>query len=290
MMYLGAENCQPDLTQAQVAILPVPFEFTTSYGTGTKKGPEAIIAASPYLEFYDEELDFEPWLSGIYTAEPVPCHGRVNDILEQVSHTAQEIVKQNKFLITLGGEHTISAGLYTGIHKQFDELSVLQLDAHSDLRDTYEGDKYSHACVMRRIWEINPNIFQLGIRSLCAEEKRFISDQNIKLKYAQELHEHGFSAEIFGQLRKNIYLTIDVDFFDPAVIPSTGTPEPGGFGWVETMDFLRKLFSRKNIVAVDVVELSPNKNHTHADFTVAKMIYKIIGYYLTGKGLVNEES
>jgi agmatinase len=279
MNFLGPENCSNDIRNAGVVILPVPYEFTTSYGKGTRKGPEAIIAASPYLEFYDEELDSEPWLEGVYTDSIINCAGRPEQILSEISARVNGLIRQEKLVITLGGEHSVTLGAYQGVHPECKDISILQLDAHSDLRDSYEKSRFSHACVMRRIWELNRDITGVGIRSQSIEEREFVRENKIKMIYAHQIREKGFEDHIIGRLCDSVYLTIDVDFFDPSIMPSTGTPEPGGFYWNETLNFLNRLFEEKNIIGIDVVELSPNKYHAHADFMIAKLIYKLIGFY-----------
>ena len=245
--FLGETNSVNSIDQAKVIILPIPFEFSTSYGKGTIAGPRAIIEASPFLEFYDQELDFEPWKAGVFTTPNIELRSTPEHALAQITEVVQGLLTKNKFLIAIGGEHTISYAIYRAFDKQFKELSVVQLDAHSDLRNEYEGSRYSHACVMRRIWELNPNIVQIGIRSLCIEERQFIGENNINTFYAHDLVQSGFGEEIFKKLRKNVYVTLDVDFFDPSLMPSTGTPEPGGFEWYETIRFLQTLFFEKKI-------------------------------------------
>jgi agmatinase len=178
----------------------------------------------------------------------------------------------------LGGEHSISNAVHQAVYDLYPDISVLQFDAHSDLRDTYEGSKYSHACVMRRIWELNKNIVALGIRSQSREERDLITDNNISVYYAHHLYGKPFPPEIISKLGENVYITFDVDFLDPSIMPATGTPEPGGFFWAETLGFIKKIFEKKNVVAVDLVELNPISGLLHPDFLVAKLVYKIIGY------------
>lgn len=281
MTFLGYENSVTDPESARVIILPVPFEHSTSYGKGTESGPQAIIDASPYLEFYDEELDNEPWLNGVFTAPAVECTGKPEQVMDKITAGVAQYDDDRKLIIALGGEHSVTFGLYRHYHDKYKDLSILQLDAHSDLRDIYEGSAYSHACVMRRVWELNRNIVSVGIRSQCREERDFVVDHNIKMHYAHQIAKNGLNASIIEQLSSNVYLTIDVDFFDPNVIPATGTPEPGGMLWYETLEFLKILFQTKNVVGIDVVELSPHPGHSHADFTVAKLVYKLIGYYFS---------
>ncbi len=276
--FLGIENSVENIDDAQTAIIPVPVEYSTSYGTGTANGPESILRASPYLEFYDEELDFEVWKSGIYTAPAVKGKNTSDAWVKVIEQVVSSYLTQSKFLVILGGEHSISYPAHEAFYKKYPDISVLQLDAHSDMRDLYEGSKYSHACVMRRIWERNKSIVSLGIRSQCIEEREFIKENDIRIYYAHELQHGKFPINILDYLGENVYITIDADFFDPSIMPSVGTPEPGGFFWYETLSFLKQLFETKNIVGLDVVELSPIKNLNHPDFFLAKLIYKLIGY------------
>jgi len=276
--FLGKEKCVDKIEDANTIIIPIPLEYSTSYGKGTARGPEAILNASPYLEFYDEELDCEVWKTGIYTApainvsaDPVVCLSRIGDMVTSY-------LKEEKFIIALGGEHSLTSAVHEALYNKYPGISVLQFDAHSDLRDSYEGSKFSHACVMRRVWEKNNNIVGIGIRAQCLEEKQFISENRIPIYYAHELYDKEFPLNILDTLNEDVYITFDTDFFDPSIMPAVGTPEPGGFYWYETLSFLKKVFEHKNVVGMDIVEFSPVKNLTHPDFFLAKFVYKLIGY------------
>lgn len=283
MKFLGTEYSVNTVDKAAIIILPIPYEFSTSYGKGTKNGPRAIIKASPYLEFYDEQYRIEPWREGIFTAESITPDETPQSTLQSITRVVSSLIDRNKFIISLGGEHTISYGIYRAYHGRFKNLSVLQMDAHSDIRDQYEGTKFSHACVMRRIWEMNSQIVQVGIRSQSIEESNFISKNRIRIMYAHQLYQYGFNKRILEALGENVYITLDVDFFDPSLVPSTGTPEPGGFQWYESMAFLERVFTQKNVVGMDIVEYSPIKNLIAPDFMMAKLIYKLIACYLIGR-------
>ncbi len=278
MNFLGIESKYSTYVDSRSLILPLPYEQTTSYGSGTKNGPQAILDASAYVELYDEELDGEVYRTGIHTAPGLDFSGNVEQDFDHITETVQRYLADNKFIVILGGEHSISFPIFRAFNEQFENLSILQLDAHSDLRESYEDSIYSHAAVMRRIFELNRNILQLGIRSQCVEEAQFIREQKINTHFAHELNQTGFQKKLIEPLSENIYLTIDVDFFDPSVMPSTGTPEPGGFLWYETLAFLKKVFKQRNVVGFDVVELSPIQNLVHPDFFAAKLIYKLLGY------------
>jgi agmatinase len=254
----------PNFEEAKVAILPVSYEKTTSYKKGTKNAPKLIFKASNELELYDEELENEPYKVGITTLNEVKT-------LEEL-----EKIQTDKFLIAVGGEHTISLPLVKK-HNQ-ENLSVLQIDAHADLKDSFENNKMSHACVMRRISEFNNNITQVGVRSLEKQEHEFIKENNIKTFFMKDLvYNKNYIQDILGTLKENVYLTIDLDALDPSIVPDVGTPEPGGLRWYQLLNLLKQLFKEKNVVGVDIVELCPNKQ-TNSDYIVSKLIYKIIGY------------
>jgi len=278
MNFLGIKLQDSSYTESPSVILPIPYEQTTSYGSGAKNGSQAILDASAYVELYDEELESEVYRTGIHTAPALDFTGNVDQDFDYISSAVQKYLEDNKFIVSLGGEHSISFPIFRAFNDHFENLSVLQLDAHSDLRESYEDSIYSHAAVMRRIFELNRNIIQLGIRSQCIEEAQFISEQKINTHFAYELSQSGFQETLIEPLKENVYLTIDVDFFDPSIMPSTGTPEPGGFLWYETLNFLKTVFIQRNVVGFDVVELSPIKGLVHPDFFAAKLVHKLLGY------------
>ncbi len=267
------------LDEAQVVILPVPYEYSTSYGKGTALGPDAIIAASPYLELYDEETDSEPWRAGIYVAPPVDVRGSAEQVMTNIENAIAKYLDMGKFVVPLGGEHSVSNGVYRAFHSRFGNLSVLQFDAHSDLRESYQDSIYSHASVMKRIWDLNKRIVQVGIRAQDIEERNLIVQNGIKTFYAHQVRHDGLHQGIIDELSDNVFITFDVDYFDPSIMPSTGTPEPGGFLWQETLDFLKMVFQQKNVVGCDVVELAPVDGLSHPDFMTSRLVYKMIGYW-----------
>ncbi|MDA8106616.1 MAG: agmatinase [Nitrospiraceae bacterium] len=275
------------LERSRVAVLPVPYEHTTSFGKGTASGPGSILEASGQVELYDEELDAEIYTltGGIATLKPLAPGGNDAVAVESIRKNVNGLIEKDKTVVCIGGEHTISIGSARAYSERYQDLSVLQLDAHSDLREEYEGNRYSHACVMARVYEFNKNIVQAGIRSQCREEADFIRQKQIKTFYAFDLRGRRYSADryawhdaVIGSLRENVYLTIDCDFFDPGLMPAVGTPEPGGFGWQETVSFLRRLSGCRRIVGFDITELSPIPGLIHPQFVMAKLIYKLIGY------------
>lgn len=273
-----------ELESSEFVILPVPYEQTTTFKTGTKEGSQAIIHASKEVETFDEELMQETFKVGIHTLEEMEITANgPQEMVEKVYKIAKELVDMNKRVVLLGGEHTVSIGLVKAESEKCENLSVLQLDAHADLRESYQESKYSHACVMRRIREIAPFV-GVGIRNLSLEEHRFVQKKKIDLFFAKDLmKDDGWIDRVLSKLSENVYLTIDLDFFDPSIMPSVGTPEPGGLLWNQTLGLLKKVADQKNIVGFDCVELCPIPGLVAPDFLAARLVYKIIGY------IVNKE-
>jgi len=282
--FLGIGSKHSSYPHSQIVIVSAPLEKTVSYGKGTAAAPKAILKASHYVEFYDEETKRELCFEkGICTLASLNFNKiRVDESLNKTYKLVKEILEDNKFVVTLGGEHTVSYAPVKVHLEKYPRLSVLQIDAHSDLRDTYEGTKYSHACVMARVAEHTKNIVQVGIRAQAAEEAEFIKKNKINTFYARDIRQNklgrDWKKKVLSKLNKNVYITFDVDGLDPSVIPATGTPEPGGLMWDETMDLLKLVGKERNIVGFDVVELAPNKHHTASDFITAKLVYKILNY------------
>jgi agmatinase len=286
--FLGLPDEWSGLERSRVVILPLPYEHTTSYGKGTVRGPEEILKASRYLELYDEELDSEAYRStnGIATCPSINFGPDCVDseAVEAIRAGVSALIGQGKFVVCIGGEHTVAVGAAQAHTQFFDDLTVLQLDAHSDLRQEYEENPYSHATVMARIYDFNRNIVQVGIRSQSAEEATFIKDNSINTFYDAGIRlgrydrgKKNWQDAVIGCLTGKVYITIDCDFFDPALMPAVGTPEPGGFGWHETVDFLRRIAENRQIVGFDVNELAPVPTLFHPQFIVSKLIYKLIG-------------
>jgi len=274
---------------SKIVVLSAPLEKTVSYGKGTSLGPKEIIEASHYVEFYDEETDRELCFEkGICTLEELNLkkvsHKKSIELIEK---NVLKLIEDDKFVITLGGEHSLSFAPIAAHCKKYKDLSILQIDAHSDLRDSYEGSYLSHASVMKRVFEINPNIVQVGIRAQCIEESNFIKENKINTFYARNIRlgKHGadWINNVVDKLNDNVYITFDVDGLDPSVIPSAGTPEPGGLMWDETLDLLKKVGETKNIVGFDVVELSYDKLNKISSFNTAKLTYKLLNYSFINK-------
>jgi len=276
--------------RAEITILPVPYEHTVSYGEGTEKGPQAILDASAYVEFFDDEtvreLCFE---KGIATLEHLDFGDRTDKAaLEILYNSIIELLDNNKFVVTLGGEHTISSATIKAHFERYPEMCVLQVDAHSDLRDEYEGSKFSHASVMARVTEFMPadRIHQVGIRALCKEEYEFIQNQGVHTYFASAIrrgdHGQNWIDKVVDHLDDYIYITFDVDGLDPSIMPSTGTPEPEGLLYTEAIELIRAIKrAGKKIVGFDVVELAPIPGITSPDILTARLIYKILNlqYY-----------
>jgi len=269
-----------DYENAKIIILPVPFERTTSYLQGTSKGPKAIIEASYNVELYDVELNDEPYLQGIHTLLSLvfPVGETIEESIKKIEIAVGKILKDSKFPIILGGEHTISYPVFLALQKRFSNLSVLHLDAHTDLRNEYLDDRFSHACVMRRIREHNNNIVSVGIRSLCREEADYINKEKPVIYFDHDIQKHGIPIEkVLAELTDDVFITFDLDVVSPQEMPSVGTPEPGGLNWYQVKELFEVIFSKKNVVGFDVVELKPDRVNFHSDFWTAKMIYKMIG-------------
>ncbi len=277
--FLGLPPPYSDFKKAKFVILPVPYEQTTTFKAGTKNGPQAIISASREVELFDEELEFEAHTSGISTLQEMEVTALGPQKMNQrIYQTAKKLIQQKKFVIMLGGEHSITYGLVKAYQEKYKNLTVLQLDAHSDLRETYQENKFSHACAMKRVWEICP-VIGVGIRNLSVGESRFIKQKKIRLFHARELQTfEAYYDEIISSLSENVFLTFDLDYFDPSLMPAVGTPEPGGLFWYETLELLKNLIRKKNLVGFDVVELSPLPGNVAPDFLAAKLIYKLISY------------
>jgi agmatinase len=257
---LGLPKEKTDYQKSNVIVIPVPWEKTTSYMKGTAKGPQAILEASHQVEFYDPELGEEPCNIGIHTLPPLEFkNSDSKKALEAIEKTVGKILDDKKFPIMLGGEHTITAGAVAAAAKRFPNLSILQIDAHADLRESYEETPYSHACAMRLCIRHVKKLVGVGIRSVCPEEVEFAKQHpEILLVYDHQRRGKGDWREAaLKGLTDQVYLTIDVDGFEPNLIPATGTPEPGGLTWYEGLDLIRACFQKKKVIAADIVELLP---------------------------------
>jgi agmatinase len=281
--FLGIEREISAYDSSKIVVLPVPYEHTVSYGGGTGRGPKGILDASKYVEFYDEELGTELCKKvGIATLPAVSFGKRADEkAMTKIYDSVKKLLADDKFVAVLGGEHTISQAPIKAYLEKYPDLSVLHFDAHADLRDTYEGSKFSHACVMARVCEfMDPTrLVQIGIRALSTEEVEFIRRKGVTTFYAHQIRaSENWIAAVLPRLSQNVYVSFDVDAFDPPIMPSTGTPEPNGLFWPETMKLLHLVGQQKNIVGFDVVEFAPNSSVQHPDYTAAKLTYKLMNY------------
>ena len=268
-----------------VAVLPVPYERTTSWGRGAEKGPAALLRASHYVELYDEELRLEPFRIGIETLPPVDVEAVEDVALERITAAARAVLERGRFLAAIGGEHTVTPALVRGaVEAAGSKLGVVQFDAHTDLRPTYAGTRWNHACAMSRVLDLGVPTVAVGIRSLSRPEAVRIETEGLPVIWANQMA--ALAAEelealfvgLLASLPDTVYLTFDLDFFDPSVLPATGTPEPGGGTWHQALALLRPLFEHKRVIAMDVVELAPIPGNPASDYTAARLLYKCIGY------------
>lgn len=273
------EFCQYE--SAAVAILPFPYEGGVSYGHGTGAAPEAILAASAYVEFYDEVLKVEPFRMGIATMEAPEIPQQPEGMIRTLYKSTQRLLQDGKFVVVLGGDHSISSGYFRALQEKYGRLSCVQLDAHSDLRDEYDGSKLSHASVMARIREMTPHALQLGIRAQCIEEAQAIAAHGWPVCTMHDFRKRRFDLEgALADLPDPVFITVDMDAFDLSIIQTTGTPEPGGFTWDEALDLLRWIFMEKNVVGFDLVELAYDERDRNSAFSTARLAYKMLGFKL----------
>jgi agmatinase len=282
--FLGIENEYTNPERAENIIIPFPYEGGVSYGRGTAQAPQAVLDASAYLELYDEILDSEPYRKGIATLAAPSIPKEPYKMIETLFNLCTPIVDSGKFCGVIGGDHSISSAFAKALFNRYGKLSVIQLDAHADLRDSYEGSPLSHASVMARIRDFTRETLQIGIRSMSAEEAQLWKKENLNLITMERFRKNEYDLiALLDKLPDPVFLTLDVDVFDWSVIRSTGTPEPGGMYWDEMMALLQTIFNNKNVVGFDVVELSHRKDDINSPFAAAKLIYKIIGFKQSGK-------
>ncbi len=293
LTFLGLpETDAPGFDAAGVLILPVPYEATVSYMGGTRFGPRRLLEASRYIELYDHELDAEPHTVGVHTLPELLLSGAgPEQALAELREALDPLVASDKLVIMLGGEHSISAAPIEAHAARLGgrRLSVLQLDAHGDLRPEYEGTPFSHACVMYRVHRL-VDLVPVGIRAITAEERRLIRERNIPVIFGHELDAAGaWIDRALTALGPDVYITIDIDFFDPSLVPSTGTPEPGGGAWYPALRLLQRVFAERHVVGADVVELAPIPGIVAPDFLAAKLVYKLVAYHQRARGAAGRE-
>jgi len=274
--YAGIPEQNSKIETSKVVLIPVPYDGTSTWQKGADKGPEAFLEASENMELYDIETDSEVYKNGIYLADAVTENSSPEAMVAAVHAITKTYIKKNKFVTLFGGEHSISIGSIIAFNECYNSLTVVQIDAHADLRKEYEGSSCNHACAVYEASQ-NTNLIQVGIRSMDAIEKTVMDKDKVFFAHDMTTDDYWMENAI-DLMTKNVFLTIDLDAFDPSIMPSTGTPEPGGLLWYETLDFLRQIFIEKNVVGFDIVELCPNENDKSSDFLAAKLYYKMLSY------------
>lgn len=277
-------GCLPEeyslLKGSKIVVIPVAYDGTSTWLKGADKAPIAIIEASANMELYDIETDSEVYQQGIFTSQAIEGLSSPEDLVQAVTETVKKYLMKDKFAVVIGGEHSVSIGSIKAHVENHKDMTVLQLDAHCDLRDEYNGSKYNHACVMARVKELC-QIVQVGIRSMDSSEKQRLNRENTF--FAKDIYKsNNWIEKVISKLSKKVYVTIDLDVFDPSIMPSTGTPEPGGLLWYDTLALLKQVFEKRDVVGFDVVELSPNEKNKAPDFMAAKLIYKLLSYKFGG--------
>ncbi|WP_299319240.1 agmatinase [uncultured Maribacter sp.] len=284
--YAGISDEFAQLEKSKIILIPVPYDGTSTWGKGADKGPEAFLEASENMELYDIETDSEVYKQGIHLTEPITEKSSPEAMVNEVHAVTKDFIKRNKFVTLFGGEHSISIGSIRAFNECFDNLTVLQIDAHADLRESYEGTKYNHACAVYEASQTT-NLVQVGIRSMDIIEKTVMDEEKTFFAHEMVADEY-WSDKVIEAMTENVFITFDLDAFDPSIMPSTGTPEPGGLLWYETMEFLKQVFEDKNVVGFDIVELCPNKNDRSSDFLAAKLYYKMLSYKFAGQEIDQE--
>jgi len=274
--YAGIPEQYATPENSKIVLIPVPFDGTSTWKKGANKGPEAFLKASENMELYDIETDSEVYKNGIYLCEPIDSMETPEIMVNAVEETVRNYLSRNKFVTLFGGEHSISIGAIRAFSASFENLTVVQIDAHADLRPSYEGSPFNHACALHEASQTT-NLIQIGIRSMDASEKGFLNRENTFFAHDMATDPYWMDQAI-DKMTDNIYLTIDFDGLDPSIFPATGTPEPGGLFWYETLDFLKILFKEKNVVGFDLVELCPDPAQHASDFLAAKLYYKMLSY------------
>lgn len=275
-MNFGGNEVVYNYQDSGIIIVPVPYDETSTWMKGADKGPDAILDASVNLEFYDLETATEAHLKGIHTILPITEKETPEKLVKAVHDKVSSLLAEKKFPVVIGGNHTVSIGSIKAFSENYDNISVLQLDAHADLRQSYEGSEFNHACAMARARECAP-IVQVGIRSMSVDELPYVEKDRMFCSH-DLYYDKGLYAKALDKLSGNVYITIDLDVFDPSIMPSTGTPEPGGPAYFELMHFMRDVIKSRNVVGFDVVELCPSSTNKAPDFIAAKIIYQLLSY------------
>ena len=274
--YAGIPDNYAALDRSKIVLIPVPYDGTSTWGKGADKGPKAFLEASDNMELYDIETDSEVYKNGIYLADAVTVNATPEAMVDAVHQEIKRFIKKNKFVTVIGGEHSISIGSIRAFNEMFPSLTVLHIDAHADLRKSYEGSSCNHACAVYEASQ-NTNLIQVGIRSMDIKEKSIMNLDKTYFAHDMAIDDSWMDASI-DQMTENVFITFDLDAFDPSLVPGTGTPEPGGLLWYETLDFLKRVFAEKNVVGFDIMELCPNAIDKSSDFLAAKLYYKMLSY------------
>ncbi|MBV1922780.1 MAG: agmatinase [Flavobacteriaceae bacterium] len=274
--YAGIPEEYAKLENAKIVLIPVPYDGTSTWQKGADKGPEAFLNASENMELYDIETETEVYKQGVYLTDAVTENTSPEAMVDAVHAATKKYIKKNKFVTIFGGEHSISIGTIRAFNECYDNLTVLQLDAHADLRKDYEGSSCNHACAVYEASQTT-NLLQVGIRSMDIREKPVMNLDKTYFAHDMATDDSWMDSSI-NQMTENVFITIDLDVFDPSIMPSTGTPEPGGLFWYETLEYLKQIFQEKNVVGFDIVELCPNKIDKSSDFLAAKLYYKMLSY------------
>lgn len=277
--YAGIPAEFAQLEKAKIVLIPVPYDGTSTWGKGADKGPDAFLKASENMELYDIETGTEAYKQGIFLTEEVSENSSPESMVDAVHNITKHFIKKNKFVTLFGGEHSISIGSIRAFNECFDNLSILHIDAHADLRKSYNGSAFNHACAVHEASQ-KANLVQVGIRSMDSSERTYMDED--KTFFAHDMVNDAYWADkVVDLLTENVFITFDLDAFDPSLVPATGTPEPGGLLWYETLDFLKQVFTEKNVVGFDIVELCPNPEDKSSDFLAAKLYYKMLSYKFT---------
>lgn len=276
MTYAGVSEEYGKLETAKVVLIPVPYDGTSTWVKGADKGPDAFLDASENMELYDIETNSEPYQAGVFLAPTVTENSSPENMVNAVHAAVKIYLEMGKFVTIFGGEHSISIGTIRGFKEKYNDLTVVQFDAHADLRDEFHGSPFNHACAVHEANKTT-NLIQIGIRSVDGGENKFMKRENVF--FAENIYNNSaWEEKALAKMTGNIFITIDLDVFDPSILPSTGTPEPGGLLWYQMITFLKKIFTQKNVVGFDIVELAANENERSSDFVAAKLYYKMLAY------------
>lgn len=274
--YAGIPLEYTSIEKSNTVLITVPYDGTSTWGKGADKGPEAFLEASENMELYDIETNTEVYKEGVYLDQNFDQFDSPDHMVAEVHDLMKEYILKRKFVTLIGGEHSVSIGAIRAFNETHNNLSVLQLDAHADLRPSYEGTPYNHACAMHEASKTT-NLVQVGIRSMDVSEKRHMNLDNVFFAH-QMVEDEYWSDKVIESLTNDVYITVDLDVFDPSILPGTGTPEPGGLYWYETIALLKRVFETKNVVGFDIVELCPSENERSSAFTAAKLYYKMLSF------------